>query len=132
MLEGVPVSVYSDAANIRPRLLTPGGSVTIAAAVETAITVTDALRFGYLSLMEAICTVASAREGTWTLRDALAGTTLLVLHQPVMVSVVGTRYCWAYPVPWKNAVKGAVFTIQPSAANVGTWQFHVNGFRSSL
>lgn len=130
MLEGVPLSVYSDAANVRPRLLTPGGSVAIAAAVETAITVADAFRFGYLSLMEAICTVASTTAGTWTLRDALAGATLLVLHQPVTVSVVGTRYCWAYPVPWKSATLGGIFTIQPSVATMGTWQFHVNGFRS--
>lgn len=131
MLEGIPLSVYSDAANIRPRLLTPGGSVAVAAAVETAITLTDALRFGYLSLMEAICTVVSTTAGTWTLRDAMGGATLLVLHQPVTASVVGTRYCWAYPAPWKTAAMAGVFTIQPSVATMGTWQFHVNGFRSA-
>lgn len=132
MLEGIINTVYSDAAHIRPRLLTPGGNVSIAGAAETAISTTDAARFGYLFLLDAICTVVATTAGTWTLRLALAGATALVLQQPVAAAAVGTRYCWSFPVPWKTTALAGVFTIQGSVATLGTWSFHCNGFRSSL
>lgn len=130
MLEGVSQTVYSDAAHIRPRLLTPGGSVSIAGAAETAISTADAARFGYLFLLDAICTAAGTTAGTWTLRRGTAGTIALVLQQPVAAAAVGTRYCWSFPVSWKTDAIGGVFTIQNSVATMGTWAWFVNGFYS--
>lgn len=130
MLEGVAQTIYSESANVRPRLLTPGGAVDIAGAVETAISTIDLNRFGYLSLLEATCLVAGTTAGSWTLRLGIAGTTALLLPQPIATSVVGTRYCWAFPVPWKTDAVGGQFTIQASAATLGTWRWLCNGFRS--
>lgn len=131
MIEGVTNTVYSDAANIRPRLMTVGGAVSIAGAAETALNVVDANRFGYLTLLEAVCTVAGTTAGTWTLRNRVGGSTLLVLQQPITTSVVGTRYCWAFPVPWKTEFVNNSFSIQGSAATLGTWVFLCNGFMSA-
>jgi len=123
---------FSEQLPNRPPLLTIGGAVSVAAAAETAITSINANRFGYLLELEAICTVASTAAGTWTLRSGVAGTVRLVLQQPVNPSVVGTRYCWAFPMPWKTDAQGGQFTIQPSAATLGTWIFFANGFHSAL
>jgi len=130
MLEGLTQSVYSDAANVRPRLLTPGGAVTIVAAADTSISVADAARFGYLSALEAVCTVAGTTAGTWTLRFNPGTVTLLVLQQPITTAVIGTRYCWSFPVPWKTGAIGGGFAILNSVATMGTWVWHVNGFHS--
>ena len=132
MLEGIEVTAYGNAAPAANRLITVGGSVAIAAAAETALTVTSANEFGYLVYMRADCTVVSTTGGTWSLRRALGGAVVLMLQQPVLVAPVGSSYCWPFPVPWKTVAKGDVFTIQPSVATMGTWQFFVNGFHSSL
>ena len=131
MMEGIVQSVYSEVATQRPRLLTPGGAVSIGGVVETAISTVDAARFGYMANLTIICTVASTTAGTWTLRNAAGGTTLLVIPQPVAVSIVGTKYCMCFPAPWKTNAINAAFTIQGSVATLGTWTFLVNGFMSS-
>jgi len=123
---------FSETLPTRPPLLTVGQAVSVAAAVETALSVINANRFGYLLEVEAICVVAGTTAGTWNLRDGVAGTSRLLLQQPVAVSVVGTRYCWAFPMPWKTNAQSGQFTIQPSAATLGTWIFLVNGFHSSI
>ena len=127
-----PAIPFSEQIPTRPPLATPGGAVSIAAAAAVAVSIANANRFGYLQHMEAICTVAGTTAGNWILRDMTAGATLLLLQQPVAVSVVGTRYCWAFPFPWKTQGQGDVFTVEPSAATLGTWVFFVNGFHSSL
>lgn len=132
MLEGQVQTIYSEQAPTRPRLLTPGGSVSIGGAVETAISVADVLRFGYIALLETICTVTSLTVGTWTFRNGLTGTTLLILQQPVALESPGQRYIWTFPVPWKTAAIGGQFTIQNSVATMGTWAWHINGFMSSV
>jgi hypothetical protein len=113
-------------------LQTPGGAVSISNATETAISKVDASRFGYCQQIEAICTAAGTVAATWTLRDGAAGSTLLVLQQPVAVAVVGTRYVWSFPNPLKTNAINKAFTIQSSSASTGTWIFTVNGFRSTL
>lgn len=123
---------FSEIIPNRPPLLTIGQGVSVAAAAETALSTANANRFGYLLSLEAICTVAGAAAGTWNLRAGVAGTSRLLLRQPITVSVVGTRYCWSFPFPWKTDAKGGQFTIEPSAATLGTWIFFVNGFHSSL
>jgi hypothetical protein len=125
-------SALGDPLPTRLPLLTPGSGVAIAAAAETAISLTSAGRFGYLQQMEAICTVIGTTAGTWTLRSGLAGTTRLILQAPVAAIAVGSRYIWQFPHPWKTDGRADVFTIQPSVATIGTWVFHVNGFLSSV
>lgn len=135
MLEGVDNTAYSDIAPLRPRLLTPGGALTLAGAAETALTVPNVRRFGYLFLLEAVCTVAGTTAGTWTLRDDLAasgGAVLVILQQPVAAAAVGTKYCWAFPVAWKSRLQNTAFTIQANAATLGTWVFLCNGFNSAV
>lgn len=132
MLEGVQTTVYGNDAAAMGRLATVGGAVSVAAAVETPLTVSSAAEFGYLVYMRADCTVVGVAAGFWRLRIGLAGTTVLLLQMPVVAVPVGTSYCWPFPVPWKTTAKGGVFTVEPSAANLGTWLFTVNGFYSSL
>lgn len=132
MLEGVPVTIYGREASEANRLRTIGGSVTMVAAAETLLTIASANEFGYLVYMRADCTVASTTAGTWSLRLQAASAVVLILQQPVVAAPVGSSYCWPFPVPWKTLAKGDQFTIQPSVATMGTWQFFVNGFHSSL
>lgn len=132
MLEGIVQTTYGEQASTRPRLMTPGGGVAIGNAVETAISVADAVRFGYLFLLEAICTVAPTTAGTWTLRDEVAGGILLVLQQPELAAGVGRQRNFPFPVSWKTGAKGGQFTIQNSVATMGTWSWTVNGFQSSI
>jgi len=122
---------FSRPITTRPPLLTIGGAVSVAAAAETPITSVLAGNFGYLLELEAICTIASTGAGTWTLRSGVGLTIRLVLQQPINPSVVGTRYCWAFPMPWKTDLAGGQFTITPSAATLGTWIFFANGMYSS-
>lgn len=132
MLEGVPTTVYgNDAAAIR-RLATIGGAVSVAAAAETPLTVPAAAEFGYLVYMRADCVVAGAAAGFWSLRIGLAGAVVLLLQQANVPAAVGASYCWPFPVPWKTTAQGGQFTVEPSAANLGTWIFTVNGFYSSI
>lgn len=126
-----PETVLSEPLNVRPALLTVGGGVDVAAAADTALTVADALRFGYLLYLQAVCLAASTTVGDWVLKDAMGGTTLLTIRQPVAVSDVGKEYCWPFPHPWKTAALGGQFAIAPSVATMGTWRFICNGFRSS-
>lgn len=132
MLEGIEVTAYGNDAPAANRLRTIGGSVAMAAAAETLLTVASANEFGYLVYMRADCTVASTTAGTWSLRLQAASAVVLILQQPVVAAPVGSSYCWPFPVPWKTLAKGDQFTIQPSVATMGTWQFFVNGFHSSL
>lgn len=131
MLEGIVQTVYSETAAARPRLQTPGGAVSIGNAVETAISVVDAARFGYLVNLTLMCTAVSTTAGTWTLRDGAGGNVLQVIPQPVTAAVVGTKYCFCFPSPWKTNAINKAFTIQGSVATMGTWTFLVNGFMSS-
>ena len=126
------MEVFSEIIPNRPPLLTIGGVVSVAAAAETPITIANANRFGYLLHLEAICLVASTTPGNWELRVDTGVTTRLLLQQPVTASVIGTRYCWAFPFPWKTTAQGDVFTIEPSVATMGTWAFFANGFHSSI
>lgn len=131
MLEGVPVTVYGrDAANAR-RLATIGGAVSVAAAVETPLTTALLNEYGYLVYMRADCTVAGVAAGTWALKIAVLGATVLLLQMPLAAAPIGTSYCWPFPVPWKTSAANAQFTVTPSAATLGTWLFTVNGFYSS-
>ncbi len=132
MLEGIENTVYGNDAAAANRLITIGGSVAVAAAAETPITVGSANEFGYLVYMRADCTVVSTTAGTWSLRRQVGGPVVLILQQPVVVAPVGSSYCWPFPVPWKTIAKGDQFSIQPSVATMGTWQFFVNGFHSSI
>lgn len=123
--------VFGAAINLRPPLFTVGGGVAIAGAAETAITVVDALQFGYLLTLNAICTVQGTTGGTFTLRDGAAGTTLLVLQQPLAPAPLGTSLCWIFPHPWKTNAINKAFTIQHSVATLGTWVWYANGHRST-
>lgn len=132
MLEGIVHTAYGDLAPVRPRLITPGGGVAIGGVVETAISGVLLNQFGYLFLLEAICTVAPTTAGTWTLRDGVAGGILLVLQQPELAAGVGRQRSFPFPVSWKTGAKGGQFTIQNSVATMGTWSWTVNGFGSSI
>lgn len=132
MLEGIPVTVYGKDAAHSDRLITIGGSVAVAAAAETPLTTIGANMFQYLVYMRADCTVAGLTGGTWGLRLQAASPIVLYLQMPVAAAPVGTSYCWPFPVPWKTLAQGDQFTIQPSVATMGTWQFFVNGFKSSI
>lgn len=132
MLEGVPVTVYGNDAAAMKRLATIGGAVSVAAAAETPITAASANEYGYLVYMRADCTVAGVAAGTWALKIALAGATVLLLQQPLPAAPVGSSYCWPFPVPWKTTAQNDQFTITPSVATMGTWLFTVNGFHSSI
>jgi hypothetical protein len=127
-----PDTVFSEAINIRPPLLTPGGGVDVTAAADTAISVVDAARFGYLLYLQAVCLAASTTVGDWLLKDAMGGATLLTLSQPEAASTIGKEFCWPFPHPWKTAAKNGAFAIAPSVATMGTWRFYCNGFRSAL
>lgn len=131
MLEGVELTVYGKTAALADRLLTIGGRVAVAAAAETPLTIASANQFGYLTYMRADCTIASTTAGYWSLRLAAGGAVVLILSQPVVAAPVGSSYCWPFPVPWKTAAQNGQFTIEPSVATMGTWQFIVNGFHSS-
>lgn len=124
-------SPFDQPINTRPPLLTPGGAVSIAAAAETEISEKETTRFGYLLQIDATCTIAASAAGTWTLRDAIAGGTLLVLQQANAAAAPGDRLVFCFPHPWKNSLVNEQFTIEPSAATLGTWIFTVNGFYSS-
>jgi len=132
MLEGIVSTVYGKDAARADRLMTVGGRVAVVAAAETPLTVASANQFGYLAYMRADCTVASMTGGAWSLRIGVAGAVVLILSQPVTAAVVGSSYCWPFPVPWKTTAQNGQFTIEPSVATMGTWQFFVNGFHSSL
>lgn len=132
MLEGIDKTVYGNDAAAAGRLITIGGRVAVAAAAETPLTVASLREFGYLAYMRADCTVASTTAGAWSLRLAAGGAVVLILSQPVVAAPVGSSYCWPFPVPWKTTTVNAQFTIEPSVATMGTWQFIVNGFLSSL
>lgn len=131
MLEGIPVTAYGKEAPKAGRLATIGGAVSVAAAAETAITVSSANEFGYLVYMRADCTIAGTTAGTWALKLGVGAGTALLLQMPIAAAPVGTSYCWPFPVPWKTALLGGQFTITPSAATLGTWLFTTNGFYSS-
>lgn len=132
MLEGVGNTVYGNDAAHAKRLATVGGSVHLATAAETALTVASANEYGYLVHLRADCVTAGTAAGTWTLRLAMGGSSVLVLQQPVAISLIGTSYCWPFPVPWKTTAHGDVFTIKASAVTIGIWQFTCNGFYSAL
>jgi len=132
MLEGLTQTIYGrDAAHCK-RLATVGGAVAVAAAAETAFTVASANEYGYLTYLRADCSVIGTTAGTWRLRIGLAGATVLLLQMPIPAAPVGTSYCWPFPVPWKTSAQGGVFTLEPSVATMGTWQFICNGFHSSV
>lgn len=126
------LTVFSELLPVRPPLLTVGQAVSVAAAVETALSVVNAGRFGYMERIEAICTVASTTAGTWNLRTGMGGTSRLLLQQPALASAPSNRYIWEFPTPWKTDAQGGQFSIQPSVATMGTWIFLVNGFHSSI
>lgn len=132
MLEGIEVTVYGNDAAAAGRLRTIGDAVAVAAAAETPFTVASAQEFGYLAYLRADCTIAGTTAGTWNLRLAAAGTSVLLLQMPIPAAPVGTSYCWPFPVPWKTDAKGAQFTLTPSVATMGTWAFICNGFLSSI
>lgn len=132
MIEGVGNTVYGSEAAHAARLATIGGAVSVAAAAETPLTVARANEFGYLVYMRADCTVAGTTGGTWTLRIAVAGATVLILQMPVVAALVGTSYCWPFPCPWKTGAVNSQFSVQPSVATMGTWIFVCNGFNSSI
>lgn len=132
MLEGLTQTIYGRDAAHANRLMTIGGAVSVAAAAETALTVASPNEFGYLTYMRCDCTVASTTPGTWRLRIGAGGATVLYFQQPVTAAVVGSSYCWPFPVPWKTGAQGGQFTIEPSVATMGTWLFIVNGFYSSV
>jgi hypothetical protein len=132
MLEGLTQTIYGRDAAHCVRLATVGGSLTLAAAAETALTVGSANEYAYLTYLRADCTVIGTTGGTWRLRIGLAGATVLYLQMPIPAAPVGTSYCWPFPVPWKTAAQGGVFTLEPSVATMGTWQFMCNGFHSSV
>jgi hypothetical protein len=132
MLEGVTETVYGRDAASANRLATVGGSVAIAAAAETPLTLASANEYAYITYLRADCTVIGVAGGTWRLRIGLAGTTVLYLQMPIPAAPVGTSYCWPFPVPWKTSAHGGVFTLEPSVATMGTWQFFCNGFHSSV
>ena len=122
---------FSEPPPTRPSLFTVGGGVAVAAAAETAITIADPTRFGYLLVLDAICTVAATASGAWALRIAAGGTVVLQLQQPSVAAAVGSRMCWSFPFPWKTTAVNGVYTVTPSNANMGTWIFSANGFHSS-
>jgi len=132
MLEGINITVFGDDAAAAERLRTIGGAVAVAAAAETAFTTAVARKFGYLTYLRADCTIAGTTAGTWNLRLAAAGTSVLLLQMPIPAAPVGTSYCWPFPVPWKTDAQGAQFTLTPSVATMGTWVFICNGFLSSI
>lgn len=132
MLEGIENTVYGNDAAAAARLRTVNNAQTVAAAVETILTVASAKEFGYLAYLRADCTVIGTTGGTWALRTAIGGTIMLLLQMPIPAAPVGTSYCWPFPVPWKTVMAGDQFTLQPSVATMGTWVFICNGFLSSL
>lgn len=131
MLDSVQ-SVFSDPLNTRPPLLGVGGGPLLSAAGDNALSVADALRFGYLLYLQMICTVASTTVGTWQLKDAVGGTVLDTFSQPDAASTVGVEHCFPFPHPWKTQAVNTQFALNFSVATMGTWRVNINGFRSSV
>lgn len=132
MLEGIENTIYGNDAAAAGRLRTVGNALSIAAAVEGILTVASGKEFGYLTYLRADCSVVGTTAGTWALRNAIGGAIMLLLQMPIPAAVVGTSYCWPFPVPWKTGQVGDQFTLQPSVATMGTWVFICNGFLSSI
>ena len=130
MLEGIEVTSYGKDIPHLGRLATIGGSVAVAAAALTPLTVASANEYGYLCYMRADCTAVGTTAGFWTLKGG--GPDLIALQMPVAAAPVGTSYCWPFPVPWKTSLPGNQFAVTPSVATMGTWVFVVNGFYSSI
>ena len=105
-----------------------GGSVAVSGTAEAPLTVVDpsqALK-GALFRVEAVCTVAATTAGYWELRNTTGGTVLLNLHLGA-AAAIGTQRVWEFDVPLLNPNVLSVFTVKPSVATLGTWQFTVNG-----
>jgi hypothetical protein len=132
MLEGIEHTIYGSEASEATRLVTLGNSVSVAAAIETPLTDTKAFEFGYLVYMRADCTVVGTTAGYWKLRCGIGAAPVLHLQQALPAAPVGSSLCWPFPVPWKNAHRADIFTLEPSVATMGTWIFIVNGFYSTL
>ncbi len=121
---------------------TAGGTSITNTATETALATIDAARFQYLTSIHGVCRVLGANNAieTWTLRDGAAGTILWVFDAPIDVPVnvhlgqmaAGTAQPFYFPVPLKTSAINKQFTMQASAADLGTWRFHVNGYLSTL
>lgn len=111
------------------KLATIGGAVAVSGTAETPLTAVDAALVlkGALYRLEAVCTVAATTAGFWTLRGSTGGTALIILHNGSAASAVGTRLVWEFPVPWNVDSVLGFFTVEPSVATLGTWQFTVNG-----
>jgi hypothetical protein len=120
---------------------TAGGTSITNTVTETAISVVDASRFGYLCMIHAVCSVVgtNAAIATWTLKDGAAGTTIWVFDVPIN-SPTGTTLNGftagggpiTFAVPLKTNAINKAFTMTASVATLGTWRFHVNGYLSTM
>jgi hypothetical protein len=126
-----PLTVFSEAIDIRPPLLGVGGGPLLSAAGDNAVTVADAARFGYLLYLQMICTVASTTVGTWTLKDSMGGAVLDTFSQPDPAVAVGIEHCFPFPHPFKTATVNAQFALNFSVATMGTWRVNICGFMSA-
>jgi len=124
---------FGDALNVRPKLLLGGGVgfLQLTNNIETAISIADAARFGYLLQLELVSDGGANGNCIFTLRDAVGGTILEVFSSPENVAPVGRRLIFQFPEPWKTAAKNGVFTLQCSFTPC-LWSVSVNGFRSSI
>src|SRR5207247_11174212 len=126
MLEGVAQTVYSEPANTRGRLRGFGGVPFVdITGVNSPISAAQPSLFGYLTQLDAVCTGASSTIGVWSLLLSSGGTNPWSYKQTVAVSVIGTRYTWLFPVPWKTDTVNASFFITPNVATMGTWNFTI-------
>lgn len=107
------------------KLATVGGVVAVTGATEQTIAGDLNLRSALYSL-EAVCTVAATTAGFWDLRAVPAGAVLVRLPLGA-AAAVGTRIVWNFPVPWVALPTMQAFSLQPSVATLGTWQFIANG-----
>lgn len=114
--------IYTD------KLLPIGGSVAVSGNVEVPLTVlSSSLRLkAALFRIEAVCTVAATTAGYWELRNTLVADTILNLHLGA-ATAIGTRLIWEFPVPLIAPTVLTQFSVKPSVATLGTWQFIVNG-----
>lgn len=124
-----PNSVFDAAINVRQPLRTVNNGLDYSGVALTALTVADVSRFSYMLYLQAACIVAGTAQGDWTITDT-TGTIILVLRQSFDTPSPGAEFCWPAPHPWKTAAIGDAFFIQGSNANMGTWRFIANGFRS--
>ena len=112
------------------------GGVTVSAASELAISQAVAAQFGYLLRLKATCigTVlgGAVNGGSWALKNGTAGTVIAYIPQPKGTPGLGDVLDYEFPHPWRTSSTAQAFTITPSSTFLGTWLFHINGFRSVL